>query len=114
MRIRSSSFDLFAGETSEPNNLFFRPTPHKDYNVAESGIDIDDFTRYPRSQLRFDALVRKYVQYARILSMKFERPYEYLLLQGPRQAILKQYTTAERLLILKTPKGLLGTRNPTA
>lgn len=83
MKIRFSSLDLFAGKTSEPNTLFFRPTPRKDYNVAGSGIEIDDFTRYPRSQLRFDALVRTYVQYARTLGRKVERPYEYLLYVPP-------------------------------
>lgn len=64
--IRFSSFDLFTGETSESESatLFFQPTPRQEYNVAESGIEIDELGWYRRSALA-DTYVNMHAHWVR-------------------------------------------------
>lgn len=80
--IQFSGFDLLTGETSESTTSFFWPNHRKEYNIAETGVESDDFTEYPNSWMErlgkaqgwLDALVDTYVEYGTALCEKFQPP----------------------------------------
>ncbi|XHG08322.1 hypothetical protein AWENTII_011428 [Aspergillus wentii] len=78
--IEYSTLDFGSGTTSNLTSSYFRPTPRKEYRIAETGVELDEFTWYPGSWLeklsgargRRDSLVATYMEYASALWEKFQ------------------------------------------